>query len=46
LEGSIKAGNTDGMSEGVKRRAKKTAANQESREKEAKVGFDEKERQR
>jgi len=34
------------MSEGVKRRAKKTAANQESREKEAKVGFDEKERQR
>ena len=46
LERSIKAGNTDSMSEGVKRRAKKTAANQESGEKEAKDGFDKKEQQR
>ena len=34
------------MSEGIKRRTKKTAANQESREIEAKDGFDKKELQR
>jgi len=34
------------MSEGVKRRVKKTATNQESREKEVKDGFDKKKQQR
>jgi len=34
------------MSEGVKRRTKRTAANQASKEKEAKDGFHEKEQQR